>query len=107
MGASQLEHAEPPWQFTRMAALSYCTLDLLLGAHMGLEGEHVYGVSTRRSQWAAKSELGPHDRSVLSSTGSSPGQTTLSHVGTSTVNHMDAIKAASMPESYWLCQGGI
>ncbi len=61
----------------------------------------------RDSQWAAKSERGPRDRSVLSSTGSSPGQTTSSHVATSTVTQVDAIEAASLPESYWLWRGGI
>jgi hypothetical protein len=50
------------------------------GARVGLEGEHVRGGSTLGRQWAAESERGPRDRSVLSPTSSSPGQTTSSHV---------------------------
>jgi hypothetical protein len=43
------------------------------GAHVGLEGELVHGGSTPGCQWAAESEQVPHDRNVLSPTGSSPG----------------------------------
>jgi hypothetical protein len=46
----------------------YCTLDLLLGAHVGLE----------------ESELGSLYWSMPSPTGSSPGQTTSLHIATST-----------------------
>jgi hypothetical protein len=81
----------------RDGSLPHCTLDFLLGVCVGLEGEDVRGGSTSGRQWAAESELGPHDRSVLSPTGSSPGQTTSSHVATSTVTHVDAINAASTP----------
>jgi hypothetical protein len=62
-----------PRQFTWMAALTYCTLVLLLGAHVGLEEEHICGGSTSGWQWAAESEQGPCDRSVLSPMDSSPG----------------------------------
>jgi hypothetical protein len=69
MGASRLELAEP----TRIEDLLHCMLDPLLGACVGLEGEHVRGGSTPGRQWAAESEQGPRDRSVLSPTGSSLG----------------------------------
>jgi hypothetical protein len=62
-----------PRQFTRKADLIHCTLDILLGACMGLEGERVHGGSTLGRQWAAESEQGPSDCSVLNPTGSSPG----------------------------------
>jgi hypothetical protein len=90
-----------------MAALSHSTLDLLLGARMRLEGEHAHGGLTPGRRWAAQSEQGPCNRSVLSPTGSSPGQTTSSYVSTSTVAYMDVIEAASTPEPYWLWHGGI
>ncbi len=90
-----------------MVALSHCTLDLLLGPCVGLEGEHIRGGLTPGRQWVAESERGPSDRSVLSPTGSSKGQMTSSHVATSTVTHVDAIEADSMPEPYWLWSGDI
>jgi hypothetical protein len=86
---------------------SHYTLDLLLGAHVELVGEHVCGGSTPGHWWVAERERGPHDRSVLSPTGSSPGQTTSWNVATSTVTHVDVIEAASMPEPYWLWCGSI
>jgi hypothetical protein len=79
----------------------------LAGGPRGTGRVHVCGGSTPGSQWAAESEWGPHDRSVLSPTCSSPGQTTSSHVTTSSGTHMDTIEAASMPESHWLWRGGI
>ncbi len=51
----------------------HCTLDPSLGVYLGLEGEHIWGGSTPGRQWAAESEQGPRNRSVLSPTGSSPG----------------------------------
>ncbi len=78
-------------------SLAHYTLDLLLEAVWDLEGEHVRGGSTPGRRWAAKSERGPCDRSVLSPTGSSPGQTTTLHVATSTVTHVVTSEAASMP----------
>jgi hypothetical protein len=86
-----------PTAVHRDGSFAHYTLDLLLGAAWDLEGEHVHGGSTPGCQWAVKSERGPRDRSVLTPTGSSPGQTTSLHVATSTVTHVDAIEAASMP----------
>jgi hypothetical protein len=65
-----------------------------MGACMGLEGEHVRGGSTPGCQWAAESEQGPSDRSVLSPIGSSL------HVLPQLRAHVDAIEATSTPESY-------
>jgi hypothetical protein len=62
-----------PRRFTGTRELLHSTLDPLLGAYVGLEGEHVRGGSTPDRQWADESERGPCDRSVLSPTGSSPG----------------------------------
>jgi hypothetical protein len=45
-----------------MKVLFHSTLDLQLGAHMGLEEEHVCGGSTLGYQWAAKSEQGATNR---------------------------------------------
>ncbi len=106
MGASRLEHTGPT-VVHRDGSLPHCTLDFLLGACVGLEGEHLCGGSTPGHQWAAESEGGPQDRSVLSPTESSPEQTTSSHVATSTVTHMDTINATSVLWSYWLWHGGI
>ncbi len=44
-----------PRQFTGKADLIHCTLDLLLGACVGLEGESVRGGSTPGPQWMAES----------------------------------------------------
>jgi hypothetical protein len=62
---------------------------------MGLEWEHVPVDSTPGRQWAAKSEQGSCNRSVLRPTGSLPGEMTSVHVATSTVTHVDAIEDAS------------
>jgi hypothetical protein len=62
-----------PRQFTRIVDLLHCTLDPSLGACVGLEGENVHEGSIPGHQWAAESERGPCDRSVLSPTGSSLG----------------------------------
>jgi hypothetical protein len=45
MGASWLQHVAP-WRLTGMADLFHCTMDLLLGARMGQEGEHVRRLNT-------------------------------------------------------------
>jgi hypothetical protein len=89
----------------RDGSSSHSTLEPSLGAPVGLEGEHVCGGSTPGCLWAAESEWGPCDRSVLSPMGSLPGQMTSSHVSTSTVAHVDAIEATSTPEPYWLWCG--
>ncbi len=74
---------------------------------MGPEWEHVHVDSTPGRQWAAKSEQGSRNRSVLRPTGSLPGEMTSLHVATSTVTHVDTIEAASTPEPKWLWCGGI
>jgi hypothetical protein len=86
-----------PTAVYRDGSLAHYTLDLLLGAAWDLEGEHLRGGSTPGRQRAAESEWGPRDRSLLSPTGSSLGQTTSLHIATSTVTPVDTIKAASMP----------
>ncbi len=65
------------------------------------------GGSTLGCRWAAESEWGPRDRSVLSPMGCSLGPMTSSHISTSIVAHVDVIEAASMPEPYWLWHGNI
>ncbi len=48
-----------PRRLTGIEDLLHCTLDPLLGACLGLEGEHVRWGSTPGWQWAVKSERGP------------------------------------------------
>jgi hypothetical protein len=81
----------------RDGSLAHYTLDLLVGVMWDLEGEHVRVGLTPSRRWAAESEWGPRDRSVLSPTGSSPGQTTSLHVANLNWDYVDIIEATSTP----------
>jgi hypothetical protein len=87
----------------RDGSLPHCTLSPLLGARVEPGREFVCGGSTAGSQWAAESEQGPRNWSVLCPTGSSPGQMTSKHVATLTRTYVDAIEAASTPDLYCSC----
>ncbi len=82
-----------------MADLFRCMLDLLLGAIVGLEGEHVCGSLTPGFQWAAKSE-----REATQQECAEPhGQFTriddfITCHNLKQETHVDTIDAASMPE---------
>ncbi len=74
MGADATGACEPHGGSPRGQPLPRCTLDLWLGARVGLwGGGHIRGDSIPGRRWATESERGPRERSVLSPTGSSPG----------------------------------
>jgi hypothetical protein len=79
---------------------------LLLGAHVGLEEEHVHGGSTLGWQWVAKSETGATRQESAEPHGQFTGIDVF--IACCCLNrHVDAIKAANTPESYWFWRGGI
>jgi hypothetical protein len=73
MGASRLERAEPHGGSPGQENYFMARWSLRWGPMWDWERGHVRGGSTPGGRWAAESERGPRDRSVLSPTGSSLG----------------------------------
>jgi hypothetical protein len=73
MEASRLERAEPHGGSPGQKNYFMARWTLRWGPTWDWKGEHVRGGSTPGRQWAAESEQGPRDWSVLSPTGSTPG----------------------------------
>jgi hypothetical protein len=79
---------------------------MLLGAHVGLEEEHVCGGSTPGQQWAVESERGAKWQERAEPHGQFTGiDVFIAHCYLN--RHVDAIQAANTPESDWFWHGGI